>query len=266
MKTNYRTNHFKRKMINKPSLLIIDTDIRFSISVSLKLESEMNVLTVMNGKDGLAAMNTQSFSVIVLDLNLHDMSGLEVLVKIREKSRDVHVLIVTSKSCHEWAVRCADLSVQGYLEKPIDYRDLTERIKKMIGNDHVRFLQSLWNHEYETITGSISYTVRKVIDYIHQHYQRDFSRDEVAVHVNLSSDYLSRLFHKECGIRLKDYITQFRIFKSKELLAKYPHMKVKNIAALVGISDSTYFCRFFKKHTGLTCRSFKKNLPHESVR
>lgn len=263
MDANYKNRHFKGKMINKPSLLIIDNDIRFSVSLSLRLEGEMNVVTAINGKEGLTAVYAQSFSMIVLDLNLPDMSGLDVLTKIREKRPDVNILIVTSKSCHDWAIRCADLRVQGYLEKPVNDRELAERIKKMIGSDHVRFLQSLWKHEYEAIAGSISDTVKRVIEYIHNHYHRDFSRDEVAAHVNLSPDYLSRLFHKECGKRLKDYVTEFRLFKIKELLAKHPSMKVKDIAGLVGFADVTYFCRFFKRHTGFTCRLFRKNVSRE---
>lgn len=120
------------EITNKPSVLIIDNDRRFSLSLSLRLENEFTVITALNGKGGLSAFNTKPVSLIVLDLNLPDMRGLEVLKKIREKCTGTKVLIVTSKSCHEWAVTCADLNVQGYMEKPFDIVKLAGKIGKSL--------------------------------------------------------------------------------------------------------------------------------------
>ncbi|MCF6157634.1 MAG: response regulator transcription factor [wastewater metagenome] len=249
----------KAKTTEKPSILIIDSDMKFSLSLSIRLENELTVITASNGKDGLSLFYAKPVSMILLDLVLSDMNGLEVLRKIREKCNSTEVLVAASSRCYEWAAACADLNIQGYVEKPVDPEGLAERIRKMIGAGDVMFLQSLWGKEYETRVALISYKIKKVMDYVHQNYCRDFSRNEVAKHVGLSPDHLSRLFHKESGRRLKDYVTAYRIFKSKELLTKRPDMRIIDIAASTGFSDDNYFSRFFKKYTGLTPGEFRRN-------
>lgn len=245
--------------MKKHSILIIDNDLKYSLNISLRLENEFTVVTALSGKDGLLAFDAKPVSLILLDLNLPDMSGLEVLKRIRERCVDVKVLIITSKSCHEWAAQCADLNVQGYREKPIDPEKLVEKIRKIIGINDSKFLQILWGKEYEVRTVSISHTIRQAMNYIHKNYHKNFSRDDVAAFASISPDHLSRLFHKESGRRLKDYIAKYQTHKIKELLLKRPDMKIKNIATSVGIPDANYFCRFFKKHTGLTPTEFRKN-------
>lgn len=194
--------------MNKPSVLIIDNDQRYSLSLSLRLENELTVITAFNGKDGLSAFDAKPVSLILLDLNLPDMSGLEVLKRIRERCVDVKVLIITSKSCHEWAVQCADLNVQGYREKPIDTEILVEKIRKMICLDDSNFLQILWGKEYEAKTISISHTIRQAMNYIHQNYHKNFSRDDVAAFAGISPDWLKEIivFALNTGLRQGELI------------------------------------------------------------
>ncbi len=251
----------RRKMI-KPCFLIVDTDLRWATNISLRLEDKFNVLVALNGKEAISRFSAQPASMVLLDLNdFSDMSGLEVLTQIRGKSNTAKILIVTSKSTHELAINCANFNVAGFLTKPIDPHILIERINKIAGIGDPELLKILWGSEYEKRVNALSRTVKKAVDFIHWNFQSDFSRDELSDHINVSPDYLSRLFHQECGLRLKDYITKLRICKSKELLAMYPDMKLKEIAVSVGFSDVNYFSRFFKKHTGLTCNEFRRNLP-----
>lgn len=247
-------------MINKPSLLIIDKDIVFSASVLLRLEKEISIFTATNAKDGLAAINTQSFSLVMLDLDLPDKDGLDVLKEIRQKRQDLSVLVVTGKSSDEYIIKCAQLQVLYFKEKPCDIEELVKRIKKLTGIEETEFLQKLWGEKYEQRMASMSYRIKNALDYIHQNYGRDLlTRNEVSGHINVSPDYLSRRFNAECGVCLKDYIALYRVAKSKQFLLKRPIMKIKDIAVSVGISDVNHFYKFFKKHTGLTIREFRNN-------
>lgn len=112
---------------------------------------------------------------------------------------------------------------------------------------------------------AISYTqtIQLTVNYIQSHYHNSqLSLQTVSDAVNISASYLSHLFSQETGTTLIEYLTNIRIEKAKELLLK-THNKTYEIATQVGYSDSHYFCRTFKKVTGLTTRQYKNQAQKE---
>lgn len=81
----------------------------------------------------------------------------------------------------------------------------------------------------------------------------------MAAHLDITPAYLGRLFQKECGIGLKEYIERCKVEKSREQFANSPHVSIKKVAASVGISNVNHFCKLFKKYTGLTPSRFRKD-------
>lgn len=242
----------------KPTILIIDDEKRLLISLSLLLEKDFNILTASNGRGGLSLFSSNHVSLILLDIDMPVMNGLEMLQKIRTADKFVRVIMMTGKSTHDWAKQCADLNVQGYMEKPFDVSDLILKVKELLGLGSSSVLHKLWGSNYEQKFDSVSIPVRRAIDFINENYENEICRENIANHLQLNPDYLSRLFHRECGFELKEYVHQIKIEKSKKLLSSRYDMKVKDVAEAVGISDTAYFCRFFKQRTGLTPMEFRK--------
>ena len=247
--------------MNKPEILIIDDEVAFAESLSIALKDDFNVLTALNGTDGLSVVKGQNLSLILLDLHMPGMTGVEVLKNIREINPDLPVIIITGKGSYEWAKRCADLNVQGFMEKPVDVEELVKKINEWVKRDNDEYMNVLHiirGNTYNKVkVSSLSPTVQRILSYIHRNYQKDFSRDGITAELGLSPDYISRQFRKECCCTLKDFVNSFRIYKSIEYLTK-SDKKIKDIATEVGISDLNYFCRLFKKHTGYTPESFRK--------
>ena len=102
-----------------------------------------------------------------------------------------------------------------------------------------------------------SLIVRKTINYIKEYYSDKVSLEEIANGMNITPEYLSRLFTKELGKSFSDYLKEFRIEKAKELLAN-KKMKIYEIAEKVGYSDSKYFCKVFKEYTGMSPKEYMK--------
>lgn len=96
----------------------------------------------------------------------------------------------------------------------------------------------------------------KAAGYIHQHYNEDLSLDTIAQSINISPTYLSRIFAKEHGVGIQEYITDLRILKAKQLLTETGD-KVYEIAAQVGYSDAIYFNKLFKRRTGKTPKEYR---------
>lgn len=103
----------------------------------------------------------------------------------------------------------------------------------------------------------VSPFVRKAIRYIEEHLDEDLGRDEIANYVFLNSAYLSRLFKRELGKSLSEYILEARINKVKPLLEE-TNIKISEIALSVGYSNFSHFTRMFKKATGLTPHEYRR--------
>lgn len=100
-----------------------------------------------------------------------------------------------------------------------------------------------------------SVPVRQALNYVRTGYRGTISLDEAAVRIGITPEYLSSLFLKETGTHFTSFVIECRINEAKRLLAA-GNARVFEIAEAVGISDPRYFCRVFKKHTGLTPREY----------
>lgn len=100
--------------------------------------------------------------------------------------------------------------------------------------------------------------VLRSIRFIEQNYYVDIDVDMLCEHVNYSRSYLSRTFKAETNMTIPEYINKIRIQNAISLLAN-SKMPVKEIAISVGIKDSFYFSKLFKKLTGETPREFRKS-------
>ncbi|AZN42874.1 response regulator [Paenibacillus albus] len=103
----------------------------------------------------------------------------------------------------------------------------------------------------------VSKEVKLAIDYMEQHYSSDLSLQQVSAHVALSPSYLSSLFKKEIDVNFVDYLNEIRIDKAKELLLE-TYLKTYEIAECTGFKENTYFCKMFKKVTGMTTGEYRR--------
>ncbi|WAM33588.1 response regulator transcription factor [Caldicellulosiruptor morganii] len=107
--------------------------------------------------------------------------------------------------------------------------------------------------------------VKKVIEYIKANYfYSEISLSEISEKFFVSPSYLSRLFKKETGKNLSDFINEYRIEKAKELLAT-TDLKTYEIADKVGIPDPHYFSRIFKRYTGYSPSEYKEAIKFRNA-
>lgn len=100
--------------------------------------------------------------------------------------------------------------------------------------------------------------INKIIQYIEQHFHEKITLDTLATYVHMNSSYLSRLFNKEIGESLTDYINRIRIERAKQLIVD-SDLNINEITYMVGFSDPSYFSNTFKKFTGVTPREYKQH-------
>jgi DNA-binding response OmpR family regulator len=85
-----------------------------------------------NGAQAEAALNSDDFDLVVLDLNLPGLSGLEILHNLRQRSNDTPVLILTARDTVDDRVRGLDAGADDYLVKPFDLDELNARLRALL--------------------------------------------------------------------------------------------------------------------------------------
>lgn len=97
----------------------------------------------------------------------------------------------------------------------------------------------------------------QVIDYIREHYTEDINRNTLSERFHFSPEYIGKMFRKDIGTSLNDYINSLRVEKAKHLLEN-TNTKVIDIALEVGFDTLPYFSSVFKKYTGVSPAEFRK--------
>lgn len=98
--------------------------------------------------------------------------------------------------------------------------------------------------------------VRKALRYIADHYSEHLTISQVSEDVQLSSGYFSTLFSQVVGMSFREYLCNVRIEASKQLLLSTDY-SLADIAVAVGFPDQSYYCKTFKRITGLTPGKFR---------
>ncbi len=113
------------------SILVIDDDplIRKTLSSHLTKEG-YEVLQAENGEEGFQKYKESFSDLVILDIRLPDMDGLEVLSKIKNKNRDAYIIIMTAYDDMKTTVEAIKLGAFEYLVKPLDYVELDLTINK----------------------------------------------------------------------------------------------------------------------------------------
>lgn len=117
------------------------------------------------------------------------------------------------------------------------------------------------NMQQRNVT-NISKHIQSAIDYIHDNYSKKISLEDISQHINLSVVHTSRLFKKETGKTVLDYVNEIKLKKAKQMFdtGKY---KVYEIADELGFSNSHYFSTLFKKFYGLSPSEYLQNKQNQ---
>ena len=98
--------------------------------------------------------------------------------------------------------------------------------------------------------------VQLAMEYIQENYTKDISRQDIAEHLKINDQYLSRIFKSLTGKTITTYITECRIEQAKNLLQQ-GDINLKYLYSAVGFNDYNYFFVVFKKQVGMTPIQYK---------
>lgn len=202
------------------------------------------VSTASNGSSGIKLAQEKSFDLIITDIKMPDISGVDLIREVRKTNRKVKLLVISGYDSFETAKSLLSLNVTDYLLKPLNI------------NEFISVLDKLLQPLQTTEANFSEYTV-KAITLIKNSYSTPITLDFLAQEIHLAPSYLSRIFTKEVGIGINQYITNLRMEKAKRLLMTST-LKINQIAKDCGFESPSYFNRVFLNQEGISPTEFRK--------
>lgn len=250
-------------------LLIVDDEpiIRMGIKklVDLKAMGITELLEATNGETGLEIFIKEQPDIVLADINMPRMNGLEFAERIKFMKPNVKIAIITGYDYFEYARQGIKVGVDDYILKPVSKKDIEQLLEKLVDrvknsqkNEAVIGLVHRLENDKE-MYDETGYKVQ-IIELLEIHMnQSDFSLSFLADELGLSMGYLSGLFKKIFGITFKEYVLTKRLDQAKLLLLS-SQMKNYEISEAVGITDPNYFSAAFKKRFGYSPSQYREKV------
>jgi len=212
----------------KPSILIVDDEKSVRDNLAKYLSAEYTAYTASNGKEALGMLSDNSdIEVILTDMKMPGMDGIELLEKVQKNYKDIVVILVTGFSTIESAVDAMRRGAYDYLTKPIDLNKLEITIKNTIENKKLRSENILLKQRIRekidatTLVGK-SQAIKEIFDIVER----------------VSSTKATVLIQGESGTG-KELVANIIHYNS--LVADGPFIKVNCSALAEGVLESEIF-------------------------
>ncbi len=212
--------------------------------------AELNIQVVESCEDGLTALSrirTVRPDIVLTDISMPGMGGIELLERLSEERLGCEVIIVSASSEFAHAQRAVHLGAFDYLLKPIG----AEMLRACL----VRCLRRLDAARQEARQDALPVSERyspytqRALQLIHAHYREAIHLEEVAEEIGISKSHLSKVFKDDTGNAFNEYLIAYRMNAAHALLREGTY-KIYEVAAMVGYSDVVHFSKMFKKTFG----------------
>ena len=257
------------------TILIVDDEPRTRQGLKRTLDTwakgEYQIITAANAEETIEIMRQQKIDILLTDIRMPEMTGLELLKVIKEQNMSPVIIVISAYSEFEYAHEALRLGVINYLLKPISKKNLIEAVEDAVKavekQERAGMIEKVVDIKLvdaNTQNPSNRLPIREALDYINQHLKNELSQKEVADHVHLNPSYLSVLFKDHVKLTFSEYVTRRRIQRAKELLMS-TNLPIADIAEESGYKTAKYFIKIFKEMEGETPSAYRKNNNEKAV-
>ena len=250
-------------------LLIVDDEliIRRGIISFVNLQ-ELGITEVFEASDGLSGLDVfklRAPDLILADINMPKMNGLDFAESCKKINPHVKICLVTGYDYFDYAVAALKLGVDDYLLKPVSKKDIGEVLAKLIdkikGSKYKEEVASIVSglKSKDSVKDEESYKGKITKEIVENIGNSNLSLSLLADKMSLSVGYLSSLFKRLFGATFQEYVFSQRMERAKILLLS-TDMKNYEIAETIGFEDANYFSASFKKKFGMSPNQYKEKV------
>ncbi|NJM14185.1 MAG: response regulator [Bacteroidales bacterium] len=249
---------------NLPILLIIDDNPDIIQYIASDLQESYFIIEARNGQQGIEKAIETIPDLIISDVKMPVMDGIEMCYTLKSDQRTSHIPIVllTAFSSDEHRIKGLETGADAYVSKPFSIQELKVRIKNLI-----QLRKSLIERYQKTINiqpGEITVTsvdeefLKKAIKLVDDNISdTGFGVVQLSAEIGMSRSNLFRKLKAITGQKPNDFIRDIRLKRAAFLLVN-SHFNVSEVAYQVGFNELGYFGKAFRKYFGMSATDFAK--------
>lgn len=254
---------------NLPPILIVDDEDELRSFVAEELSADYHVIEARNGVEALECLRNNHVALVITDLMMPVMDGIQLCKEIRADIRISHtpIVVLTAKTSLNDHIEVLQANADAYIEKPFNTQHLHAQISNLIKNREL--LQNLYIHSpYSLMIGSITTNktdddfISKMDAFISTHSRPNSEKTPLTVetladHMAMSAATLYRKVKSVTSISPKEYIQLHRLKEAARML-KEKNTTIKHVSETLGFSSVSHFTQCFMKQFGITPSKFMK--------
>lgn len=228
------------------------------------------VYTANNIRSAFDQIQENKIEILICDIEMPNGDGTVLLEKLNDANINMCCIFVTCHQEYNVMRRAIQLKCYDYVLKPINTETFTQLLIEMVHKMEGWEVQAKdkgkvqWGGFLESdIVIRDSKNVRniemEIKSYIKEHLADNIKCSDISDELHFNSNYLMRVFKKETGMSILEYVILARVEAAKKIL-KGTRLPIKDVAELVGYQDSVYFTKIFHKETGLTPSEYRKKV------
>ena len=236
-------------------LLIVDDDEMTCLCVQ-KWIQEMNLRQVRfvdvahSAEEALQYARTWNVDVLMTDIQMVNMNGLELIEAVRQLNPRVCSLILTAYASFQYAHRAIGLGVREFLLKPFSRDELQEVLWKVIRSFEAA-------EAAEDQGDASSDPIRWSKNYVQRNLDKEINMALVANELNLSYTYFSKIFKQQTGLTFSAYITEVKMKEAGRLLLS--GCRTNEVAQKLGYDTPQNFNRAFRRYWNCTPAEYREH-------
>lgn len=231
------------------------------------------VLKAANGLEALTILEQESVDVIVSDVMMPEMDGLELCRRVKSNidSSHIPVILLTAKTTLESKAEGLECGADVYVEKPFSIRQLHMQIENLLKlrQSFHKLMANLSgsaghisNGEFAMSQKDCEFVARIQEVVAEQLADENFSIDTLAEQLHMSRSNFYRKIKALSGASPNDYLKTLRMHKAAELIMD--GTRISEVAAQVGFVSSSYFAKCFKTQYGVLPKDYTGQPPLEN--
>ncbi|MEG0647158.1 MAG: response regulator, partial [Bacteroides sp.] len=249
----------------KETILVVEDNAELQAFLNHQLGKHYHIITADNGVEAMEALKKNIINLIVSDVMMPLMDGLELCKSIKSNLETCHIpiILLTAKTTLNNKIEGLKNGADAYIEKPFSMPHLLVQINNLLEN-RMKLRQNFANNPY-IATNSMAQNkadedfLNKLTEKVKQNLDNEnFNIDNLAEEMNMSRTSLHRKIKGITELTPGDFIRIIRLKKAAELLMEGEY-RINEICMLVGIHSLSYFSKSFQKQFGVLPKDFAKN-------